>query len=241
MFYKNLVQFLGVLLGATSVFASADLKETEEKTGQDALLVLYRVGDIAWPEGVSKAVGLEIEPVHTTGVYQKYRSLEEMHRSAYAGMLASFEKQFKKPSYSHGLAASFCQIVERMVNEGYIPAVIRLSAIFQDGLYGFPQDLGFATQLLKSVPFNAETINLLDASAVRLILRCNLLKDKSLVPAARVLNNDSFTLGDFVRGSIDAPKVVADFKKPECYGPLLAKAFASSDEGVTCDEDKKFK
>lgn len=241
MFYKNLIQFLNVLLLATSVFASTDLKEAEEKPVHDAPLVLHRVGDIAWPEAVSKAVGLEIEPVHTTGVYQKYRSLEEMHRNAYAGMIASFEKQFKKPSHSHGLVASFCQMVEQMVNEGYVPAVIRLSAIFQDGLYGFPQDLHFATQLLKSIPFNAETINLLDASAVRLILRRNFLKDTSLVPAAEILHNSSFTLGDFVRGSIDAPKVVADFKKPECYAPLLAKAFASSDEGVTCDEDKKFK
>ena len=232
MYLKPVLVFLMVVYGSLS-FAME---------GEEVTTLVATSKRMYWPRGTPDCIAAIPLDKNRAGLERQYERIATPQKAACSNALSSTSKFLRLSSskgFSYATTDTLISSLALIGNEGYVPAFIRLSELFREGLYSIPQNTFFARQLLDLVPLDEEVVDFFDLDSVRFLLQ-DLRKRRHLgVPEiARALGVEEPTLDRFIGGA--KPLEVLEKFKINCSNLIpLGFYLGDAEEMVGSTEESK--
>ena len=241
--FKHLFFVVLVLVSFSISFSMENFREDEEFIPK-----LKKYNPIlSWPSGTPELFASV--PIYTSPLNLSYKMLSHEEKEAYLGAMSSIDKLISLNSSKLSLSEiEIHRCISLFVtfgNSGYLPAFIKLSEIFRNGLYGVPENKVFAFNLLRLVDIDDYTIDFFDQDSLRFLLKDLHSRGLNYEKISEVFCVSTSTVSRFLSGA-NSPKVFQNFRKKhhsimtlDIFSPDSYSLKRNLDMELTATEEKK--
>ena len=207
MHIKHLFFVVLVLVNFSISFSMEGFREDEE------FIPEVKTPSFSWPYGTPEIVASV--PLHTARLNVSYKMLSNEDKEAYLGAMSSIDRVIRNNSKHSSSEMETHRCISLFATfgiSGYLPAFIKLSEIFRNGLYGVPENKVFARELLRLVDIDHYTIDFFDQDSLRFLLKDLHLRGLKQKEISEIFCVSTSTVSRFLSG-VESPKVLENFRK----------------------------